>query len=62
MKTKTLLALSLLALTGVFLSVSHAADAVREVVITAPARAGSYPFLRTFPGHFTTMKGTLIVK
>lgn len=30
--------------------------------ITAPAQAGSYPFLCTFPGHFAMMKGKLIVK
>jgi len=32
------------------------------ISITAPAGAGSYPFLCTFPGHFTLMRGNLIVK
>ena len=33
-----------------------------EVTFTAP-KAGTYPFLCTFPGHFTQgMKGTLVVK
>ena len=27
-----------------------------------PAAPGSYPFICTFPGHFLTMKGTLVVK
>ena len=34
-----------------------------EVVFTAPAKPGDYPFLCSFPGHFLTgMKGTLVVK
>jgi len=34
-----------------------------EVTFTVPAKAGSYPFLCTFPGHFVAgMKGTLVVK
>jgi azurin len=34
-----------------------------EVTFKAPAAAGSYPFLCTFPGHFAAgMKGTLAVK
>ena len=33
-----------------------------EVVVKVPAAAGSYPFICTFPGHFLTMKGTLVVK
>jgi azurin len=34
-----------------------------EVSFKAPAKAGSYPFLCTFPGHFQAgMKGTLVVK
>jgi azurin len=28
----------------------------------APTAPGTYPFICTFPGHFLTMKGTLIVK
>ena len=31
-----------------------------EVTFTAPA-AGSYPYICTFPGHYTTMHGTLTV-
>jgi azurin len=31
-----------------------------EVIFTAPD-PGTYPYLCTFPGHFTTMKGTLTV-
>ncbi len=27
-----------------------------------PAAPGSYPFICTFPGHFLTMKGMLVVK
>jgi azurin len=27
-----------------------------------PAAPGTYPFICTFPGHFLTMKGTLVVK
>jgi azurin len=33
-----------------------------EVEFTAPAEAGDYPYLCTFPGHFLLMKGTLHVK
>jgi azurin len=34
-----------------------------EVAFKAPAAAGSYPYLCTFPGHYAAgMKGTLIVK
>jgi azurin len=34
-----------------------------EVTFKAPAAAGSYPYLCTFPGHYAAgMKGTLIVK
>jgi azurin len=34
-----------------------------QVVFTAPAKPGSYPFLCTFAGHFAAgMSGTLIVK
>jgi azurin len=34
-----------------------------EVVFTAPAKPGSYPYLCTFAGHFAAgMSGTLIVK
>lgn len=29
---------------------------------TAPTEKGEYPFICTFPGHFTTMKGVLSVK
>ena len=34
-----------------------------EVTFTAPAKAGKYDYLCTFPGHFAAgMKGTLTVK
>ncbi len=34
-----------------------------EVTFNAPAKAGSYTYLCTFPGHFAMgMKGTLLVK
>jgi azurin len=32
-----------------------------ELNFVAPKVAGSYPFICTFPGHFLTMKGTLVV-
>jgi azurin len=32
------------------------------IEVTAPATAGEHPYLCTFPGHFTMMKGKLIVK
>jgi azurin len=32
-----------------------------QVELTAPATAGEYPFLCTFPGHVALMKGKLIV-
>jgi azurin len=34
-----------------------------DVTFTVPAKAGTYPFMCTFPGHFAAgMKGDLIVK
>jgi azurin len=34
-----------------------------EIIFTVPAKAGTYPFLCTFAGHFAAgMAGTLIVK
>ena len=34
-----------------------------EVTFKVPAKAGSYPYMCTFPGHFTAgMKGELVVK
>jgi azurin len=34
-----------------------------DVTFKVPATAGAYPFMCTFPGHFTAgMKGTLVVK
>lgn len=34
-----------------------------EVTFKAPAKAGTYPFLCTFPGHYAVgMKGELVVK
>jgi azurin len=32
------------------------------VVFTAPEKPGSYPYFCTFPGHFSMMKGKLVVK
>ena len=37
-------------------------DEKDTVQIIAPTEPGSYPYLCTFPGHFTLMKGQLIVK
>lgn len=34
-----------------------------EITFTVPAKAGNYPFMCTFPGHFAAgMRGKLIVK
>lgn len=33
-----------------------------SVTFTAPAEAGAYPFVCTFPGHFALMQGVLTVK
>ncbi len=33
-----------------------------EVTFTAPKEPGSYPYICTFPGHYTTMKGTMSVQ
>ncbi len=33
-----------------------------EISFRAPSTSGSYPYLCSFPGHATTMKGTLEVK
>ena len=34
-----------------------------EVTFKVPAKAGSYPFMCTFPGHYAAgMKGMLVVK
>lgn len=32
------------------------------IEFTAPSTPGEYPFVCTFPGHFTMMKGKLVVK
>ena len=32
-----------------------------DVTFTAPSEPGTYPYICTFPGHFSTMKGTLTV-
>lgn len=32
------------------------------ISVTVPNEAGSYPFICTFPGHFTLMRGNLVVK
>lgn len=36
-------------------------DEKETITITAPAEAGEYPYLCTFPGHFAVMKGKLVV-
>jgi azurin len=33
-----------------------------EVTFTAPDDKGNYPYICTLPGHYQTMKGTLIVE
>ena len=33
-----------------------------EILFTAPAQPGSYPYLCTFPGHWRIMQGTLEVQ
>lgn len=33
-----------------------------QIEFQAPATAGTYPFICTFPGHFAIMKGKLVVK
>ncbi len=33
-----------------------------SVTFEAPSKAGEYPFICSFPGHFTLMRGKLIVK
>ncbi|HET7697535.1 MAG TPA: plastocyanin/azurin family copper-binding protein [Vicinamibacterales bacterium] len=39
------------------------AGEVVQVVFTAPAKPGRYPFICSFPGHYQSgMKGTLVVK
>jgi len=32
------------------------------ITFTAPSKAGDYPYICTFPGHFPAMKGVLTVK
>jgi len=36
-------------------------NATETIEFTAPAEAGDYPFMCTFPGHWLLMKGTLHV-
>jgi azurin len=38
------------------------AGQAETIKFTAPATPGKYPFICTFPGHWTTMKGDLEVK
>jgi len=33
-----------------------------ELLFTAPAAPGSYPYLCTFPGHWRVMRGVLVVE
>ena len=38
-------------------------DKSTEITFKAPAAAGTYPYLCTFPGHYAAgMKGTLVIK
>ena len=37
------------------------ADQTYRLSFTAPAEAGAYPYLCTFPGHWRLMKGTMLV-
>ena len=37
-------------------------NAPAEVTFNAPNEKGTYPYICTFPGHYTTMKGTLTVE
>lgn len=37
-------------------------DESDTITFTAPAEAGAYPFLCTFPGHFAVMQGVMTVK
>jgi len=39
-----------------------APKATSELTFTAPKYTGNYPFICTVPGHYLTMKGTLIVQ
>ena len=39
-----------------------APGATEEIIFTAPARPGDYPYLCTFPGHWRIMHGVLRVK
>lgn len=39
-----------------------AANTKETVEFTAPAEAGDYPYICTFPGHFLLMRGVLHVK
>jgi len=32
-----------------------------EIVFTAPEMSGEYPFICTYPGHYITMRGVMIV-
>ena len=34
----------------------------QTITFTAPAEAGDYPYVCTFPGHFALMQGVLKVK
>lgn len=38
------------------------AGQVTEVEFTAPEKAGQYPYICTFPGHYMVMRGVMIVE
>ena len=33
-----------------------------ELIFTVPTKKGKYPFICTYPGHYTAMKGVLVVR
>ena len=37
-------------------------DQTEAIEFTAPAQAGNYPYICTFPGHYPSMKGVLTVQ
>ena len=37
-------------------------DESDTITFTAPAEAGNYEYVCTFPGHFAMMRGTMVVK
>ncbi len=39
-----------------------ASDESESIEFTAPTTPGEYPFICTYPGHYVTMKGKLVIK